>query len=87
MNWTIPTLGVIYTPCYNLKRTEMGCGWQGLLDHPTALISEAIAEPHLPSKEASRLRPALVAVKEKFSDRLAGDERVKCTTLIALVSS
>ncbi|GBN13226.1 hypothetical protein AVEN_105186-1 [Araneus ventricosus] len=37
---------------------------------PTALISEAISEPHLPSKEANRLRPAFVADKGKVLERL-----------------
>ncbi|GBN50989.1 hypothetical protein AVEN_264740-1 [Araneus ventricosus] len=40
-----------------------------LIGPPIALISEAISEPPLPSEEASRLRPAFVAVKGKFLDR------------------
>ncbi|GBO07707.1 hypothetical protein AVEN_83795-1 [Araneus ventricosus] len=36
---------------------------------PTALISEAISEPHLLSKDANSLRAAFVAVKGKFLDR------------------
>ncbi|GBN80240.1 hypothetical protein AVEN_242897-1 [Araneus ventricosus] len=44
---------------------------------PTALISEAISAPHLPSEEADGLKLASVAVKGKFLDRLARCERVK----------
>ncbi|GBM44385.1 hypothetical protein AVEN_147392-1 [Araneus ventricosus] len=40
-------------------------------------ISEAISEPHLPSKEANHLRPAFVDVKAKSLDRLARCKRVK----------
>ncbi|GBM66680.1 hypothetical protein AVEN_258634-1 [Araneus ventricosus] len=49
----------------------MGCDGQGNWT-PTALISD----PHLTSKEANRLRPAFVAVKAKFLDRLARWEMV-----------
>ncbi|GBM86476.1 hypothetical protein AVEN_109744-1 [Araneus ventricosus] len=38
---------------------------------PAVLISEAISESHLPSKEANRLRPAFVHVKATFLDHLA----------------
>ncbi|GBM31007.1 hypothetical protein AVEN_198734-1 [Araneus ventricosus] len=38
--------------------------------HPnTALIFQAISEPHLPSKEANRLKQAFFALKGKFLDR------------------
>ncbi|GBM61348.1 hypothetical protein AVEN_150493-1 [Araneus ventricosus] len=71
MNCTLPTWLVIYhpTPCYNLplRRTEMGCGWQGQLV-PLWLLSPK-RNPNLPSKEANRLRPAIVAVKGTFLDR------------------
>ncbi|GBL92667.1 hypothetical protein AVEN_119068-1 [Araneus ventricosus] len=63
------------TICCNLtlKRTKMG-----IIGPPTALISEAITEPHLPSKEANRLRPVFVAVNfQTARDRLALCERVK----------
>ncbi|GBM40008.1 hypothetical protein AVEN_217604-1 [Araneus ventricosus] len=37
---------------------------------PTVLTSEVILEPPLPSKDPNRLKPAFVAVKKKFLDRL-----------------
>ncbi|GBL99676.1 hypothetical protein AVEN_249727-1 [Araneus ventricosus] len=40
-----------------------------IIGPPTTLISEAIAEPPLPSEETIRLRPAFVVVKGKFLDR------------------
>ncbi|GBN02233.1 hypothetical protein AVEN_67123-1 [Araneus ventricosus] len=65
MNWTLPTwVAKPYRPkpCYNLplSRREMGCG---LKVPPTALIPSAISEPYLPSEEANRLKPAILAVK------------------------
>ncbi|GBN25070.1 hypothetical protein AVEN_87339-1, partial [Araneus ventricosus] len=44
----------------------MGYDWQG---SSTALVSEAIPEPHLPLKGANRLRPAFFAVKGRLLDR------------------
>ncbi|GBO19192.1 hypothetical protein AVEN_156840-1 [Araneus ventricosus] len=41
-----------------------------IIGPPTALISEAISEPHCPSKEPTCLKPAFVAVNRKFLDRL-----------------
>ncbi|GBN01408.1 hypothetical protein AVEN_180082-1 [Araneus ventricosus] len=40
-----------------------------IIGPPTALISEAISEPHLLSKEENRLNLDFVAVKRKFLDR------------------
>ncbi|GBL88692.1 hypothetical protein AVEN_195672-1 [Araneus ventricosus] len=55
------------TPFYNhpLKRTEIGC-----------VARKNWRSQNLPSKEAKRLRPAFVAGKGKFLDRLALCERV-----------
>ncbi|GBM07099.1 hypothetical protein AVEN_177066-1 [Araneus ventricosus] len=41
-----------------------------IIGPPILLISEAISEPDLPSKEPNRLKPAFIAVKRKLSDRL-----------------
>ncbi|GBN85326.1 hypothetical protein AVEN_175169-1 [Araneus ventricosus] len=41
-----------------------------IIGPPTAIIFEAISEPHLPSKVPTRLKPAFVAVRKKFLDRL-----------------
>ncbi|GBO19311.1 hypothetical protein AVEN_219649-1, partial [Araneus ventricosus] len=71
------------TPCYNLslRRTEMGCGLARIIRPPTLLISQAISEPPLPSKEDNHLRLAFEAVKRKFLNRLARCERVKFVLL------
>ncbi|GBN55297.1 hypothetical protein AVEN_13457-1 [Araneus ventricosus] len=60
----------------------MGCGKDNWT--PTALISEVISEPHLPSEEANRIRSTFVAVKEKFLDRLTRCERVNNELLAAI---
>ncbi|GBM28452.1 hypothetical protein AVEN_33904-1 [Araneus ventricosus] len=44
---------------------------------PTALISEATSEPHLPSKEDNRPRTAFLAVKGECLDR-PGPPRCAC---------
>ncbi|GBL87264.1 hypothetical protein AVEN_270531-1 [Araneus ventricosus] len=62
----------------------MGCDGK-VIGTPTALISQAISETPLPSKEANRLRPAFVVVKGKFVDRLARNERVKLAEVIKLM--
>ncbi|GBN23419.1 hypothetical protein AVEN_32508-1 [Araneus ventricosus] len=59
-----------------------GCDWQESLNHHLPFY--ALSEPYLPSKEANRLRPAFVAVKGKFLDRLARCERVKITKNVEL---
>ncbi|GBN44581.1 hypothetical protein AVEN_126150-1 [Araneus ventricosus] len=68
------------TPCCNipLRRTDMGCGWQGQLD-PLPHLSPKRSQ-NLPSKETNPLRPAMVAVKGKFldsRDRLAGSPSIE----------
>ncbi|GBM49949.1 hypothetical protein AVEN_22461-1 [Araneus ventricosus] len=52
--------------------------------HPSVLISEAISEPHIPSKEGNRLRPAFFVAKETFLDRLSRCERVKGLSNVAI---
>ncbi|GBN10876.1 hypothetical protein AVEN_212997-1 [Araneus ventricosus] len=73
MNWTLPSWIVLYTtiphpatifPKGARKWAVMGKdNWA-----PTALISEVITEPHLPSKEPNRLKLAFVDVKAKILD-------------------
>ncbi|GBM88022.1 hypothetical protein AVEN_149365-1 [Araneus ventricosus] len=53
-------------PSYNLSLWRMEMDKK--IVPPTAMISEANLEPHLPSKETNRLRPAFVDIKEKFLD-------------------
>ncbi|GBL75871.1 hypothetical protein AVEN_121570-1, partial [Araneus ventricosus] len=57
--------------CYkpSLKANGNGLWLERIIGPPTALISYAISEPRLPSKEGNRLRPAFAAVKKKFLDR------------------
>ncbi|GBO45940.1 hypothetical protein AVEN_7264-1 [Araneus ventricosus] len=56
---------------------EMGYGGATIIGLPTALTSQVISEPHLPSKSANRLRLALITVKGKFLECLTPCERVK----------
>ncbi|GBL92333.1 hypothetical protein AVEN_35865-1 [Araneus ventricosus] len=75
MNWTLPTWVWSFTlPPHPLLQPSLKAHGNGLwlasiIGPPTALISEAISEPPLPSDEPNRLKPAFVAVKRKFLDR------------------
>ncbi|GBM82235.1 hypothetical protein AVEN_440-1 [Araneus ventricosus] len=69
MNWTLSTWMAIY-PTTPPPVHGKGLWLARIIGPPTALIS------YLPSKEATRLRPAFVAVKGKFLDRLSRCERV-----------
>ncbi|GBN98400.1 hypothetical protein AVEN_275124-1 [Araneus ventricosus] len=60
----------------SLKAHGNGLWLARVIVPPTALISEEISELQISSKEANRLRPAFVAVKGKFLDRLSRCERV-----------
>ncbi|GBL90013.1 hypothetical protein AVEN_178410-1 [Araneus ventricosus] len=53
---------------------------------PTALISEVISEPPLPSKGTNRLRPTFVDVKAKILNLLARCERVKWKSAVGKIS-
>ncbi|GBM21459.1 hypothetical protein AVEN_161068-1 [Araneus ventricosus] len=64
------------TQLYSLQAHEKGLWLARIIGHPTALSTEAISEPYLPSKEAYRLRPAFGAVKGKILDRFARCKRV-----------
>ncbi|GBN53683.1 hypothetical protein AVEN_189543-1 [Araneus ventricosus] len=74
MNWSLPTW-VVFTPPPHYPAITLPYGarkWavvgKAYWSPPTALIPEAISEPHLPSKEANRLRPAFVAVERTSSN-------------------
>ncbi|GBN30718.1 hypothetical protein AVEN_162453-1 [Araneus ventricosus] len=62
-----------YANSFKPEAQRNGLWLARVIGPPTALISK----PNLPSKEASRLRPAFVAAKRKFLDRLARWESVK----------
>ncbi|GBO09236.1 hypothetical protein AVEN_130688-1 [Araneus ventricosus] len=83
MNWTRPTWVVIYpTPCYNLsvRRMEMGCGWQALLDSQSNLSPKRFQNLTSPQKNPTTSDRSSSLWRGRFytvRDRLAWCERVK----------
>ncbi|GBO05820.1 hypothetical protein AVEN_219101-1, partial [Araneus ventricosus] len=73
MNWTLPTWVVIYptTPTNAVNFPKGARKWVVVGKDKWILyelISEAISESQLPSKEVNRLRPTFIAVKGRYLD-------------------